>query len=189
MARKKSPPLTSDEVKDAADRAEGIKPTRKVGRPTSYDPKFVQQAQKLCGLGATDIEVADFFGIASSTLYKWKNEHPEFSEATQVGKAAADDRVERSLYQRAVGYTFESEKVFQFQGEIVRAPIREHVPPDTTAASFWLRNRRSQQWRDIHRVEHGEPGEFEAMADDELYREAAREAAELGMMDAGDTQH
>ena len=28
------------------------------------------------------------------------------------------------------------------------APYREIVPPDTTAAIFWLKNRRSDEWRD-----------------------------------------
>jgi len=31
------------------------------GRPSSYRPEFVTQAEKLCRLGATDAELADFF--------------------------------------------------------------------------------------------------------------------------------
>ena len=68
------------------------------------------------------------------------------------GKEVADNRVERSLYNRAVGYTFDSEKVFQHQGEIVRAKTVEHVPPDTTAGIFWLKNRKPAEWRD--KIEH-----------------------------------
>ena len=60
----------------------------------------------------------------------------------------ADDRVERSLYHRAVGYSFESEKIFHHQGEVVRVPIIEHVPPDVGAAMSWLKNRRPDKWRD-----------------------------------------
>lgn len=122
------------------------------GRPTDFKPEYVQQAKKLCELGATDVEIADFFDVATSTVYLWKNKQQDFSEALKAGKAAADERVERSLYHRAVGYTFESEKVFQFQGMIVRTPTREHVPPDTTAMIFWLKNRRPEQWRD--KTEH-----------------------------------
>lgn len=122
--------------------------------PQAYDPVIVEQARKLSELGATDVELADFFGVSASTIYRWKIEFIEFCEATKAGKSAADDRVERSLYQRAVGYTYDSEKVFQFQGEIIRAPIREHVPPDTAAASLWLRNRRKDDWRDKQDHEH-----------------------------------
>ena len=34
----------------------------------------------------------------------------------------------------------------------MRAKTREHVPPDTTACIFWLKNRRKDEWRD--RQEH-----------------------------------
>ena len=51
--------------------------------------------------------------------------------------------VERSLYSRAVGYSFNSEKIFcNKDGEVTRVPIVEHVPPDVTAQIFWLKNRK-----------------------------------------------
>ena len=49
--------------------------------------------------------------------------------------------VERSLYSRAVGYSFNSEKIFcNKDREVTRVPIVEHVPPDVTAQIFWLKN-------------------------------------------------
>ena len=51
------------------------------------------------------------------------------------------------------GYTHDAVKIFQHQGEPVRVPYREHVPPDTTAAIFWLKNRRPEEWRDRHNHE------------------------------------
>lgn len=128
--------------------------TRTAGRPTLYKPEFAKQAAKLCLMGATDIELADFFEVSTSTIYEWRNRYEEFSEAVIAGKDAADDRVERAFYNRAVGYTFESEKVFQHQGEIIRAPTREHVPPDAGAALNWLKNRRGDKWRDKQELEH-----------------------------------
>lgn len=124
------------------------------GRPSEYRDEFADQARKLCELGATDIELADFFEVDVRTIYRWRNSHEAFCQAVKVGKDACDDRVERSLFQRAVGYTFESEKVFQFQGQIVRADTREHVPPDAGAAMNWLKNRRGEQWRDKQDHEH-----------------------------------
>ena len=129
------------------------------GRPTKYRPEFAEQAQKLCELGATDFELAKFFNVDTATIYRWKNSNVEFCEAARVGKEKADDRVVRSLYNRAVGYSFESEKVFHNQGEIVRAPIVEHVPPDQSAAMNWLKNRRPDDWRD--RREHNLSGSVE----------------------------
>jgi hypothetical protein len=104
------------------------------GRPAKFKPSYVEQARELCELGATDLELAEFFDVEVRTIYRWKNEHEDFCQAVKVGKWAADDRVERSLYQRAVGYSFESEKIFHFQGHITRAPCVEHVPPDPSAA-------------------------------------------------------
>lgn len=128
------------------------------GRPTDFNPEFVPQAEKLCALGATDEDIADFFDVSARTIYRWKHEHPEFCQALKIGKDAADTRVEMSLYHRAVGYTFDAEKIVTVargnnQGsEIERVPYKEHVPPDTTAAIFWLKNRKRAEWRD--RIEH-----------------------------------
>lgn len=126
----------------------------KNGRPSAFKPEFVEQARKLCELGATDVELADFFHTTITTIKNWKSQFPGFLAALKLGKDAADDRVSASLYQRAMGYTFESEKVFQYEGKIVRAKTREHVPPDTTAMIFWLKNRRPGEWRDVQRLEH-----------------------------------
>lgn len=125
-----------------------------MARPSDYDPKFCQQAAKLCAQGATDKEVAEYLEVSDRTIYRWKAQYPKFCQALKTAKDIADDRVERSLYNRAVGYSFESEKVFQFQGEICRADVVEHVPPDVTAAIFWLKNRKPEQWRDVKALEH-----------------------------------
>jgi hypothetical protein len=126
----------------------------KNGRPSTYKAEFAGQATKLCGLGATDFELADFFGVDTRTIYRWKNTEPKFCQAVKAGKGKSDDRVERALFNRAVGYSFESEKVFQNKGEIVRAATVEHVPPDPGAAMNWLKNRKPDEWRDRVINEH-----------------------------------
>ena len=128
------------------------------GRPSKYDPKMIEQARKLCELGATDREVADFFEISESTLNLWKGLHPEFSESLKVGKTAADERVIQSLYRRATGYVHDAVKIaVNSQGEVTQVPFVEHYPPDTTAAIFWLKNRRKEEWRDRVENEHMGP--------------------------------
>lgn len=124
------------------------------GRPTKYRAEFNEQAYKLCLLGATDVEMADFFQVDEDTINEWKKRHPEFSESITRGKRAADANVAERLYQRALGYSHEAVKIFmpaQWH-EPVYAPYTEHYPPDTQAASLWLRNRQPGKWRD--RVEH-----------------------------------
>lgn len=131
-------------------KAEVARGKRPVGRPSKFKPEFVAQAVKLTALGATDREIADFFEVDERTLYRWKHESAEFCQALKAGKGEADDRVERSLYRRAVGYTYDAVKIFMPAGAEapVYAPFEEHVPPDVTAGIFWLKNRRPDQWRD-----------------------------------------
>src|SRR5277367_6916894 len=89
--------------------------------PRSYDPVVAHQAKKLCELGATDIELADFFNVSVRTIYRWSIEFPEFCHALRAGKEAPDDRVERSLYHRAVGLSHDAAKIFMPAG--ARAPV------------------------------------------------------------------
>lgn len=117
----------------------------------AWRPEYIEQAKKLCSrFGATDQDLAEFFGVTVRTVYNWYLKHPEFREAVQLAKEFADERVEMSLYRRAIGYTVETEKVFMPAG--ARAPVvvptAEHIGPDTTACIFWLKNRKRGEWRD-----------------------------------------
>lgn len=120
------------------------------GRPSKYKPEYDAQAAKLCALGATDADIADFFGVTVRTIDNWKSEHEGFFQSLKTAKEIADARVERSLYQRAVGYQTDAVKIFMpaNAAEPVYAPYRENVQPDTTAAIFWLKNRKKEEWSD-----------------------------------------
>jgi hypothetical protein len=131
------------------------------GRPTAYKPEFVEQARAQCEEGATDQELADFFGVSVRTLYRWKNTYPEFCQALKASKAPADERVERSLFERATGYERDEVDIRVIDGQIVQTTVRKFYPPDTTAAIFWLKNRRPEQWRDKTDVEATVKGQVE----------------------------
>lgn len=120
------------------------------GQPTKYKPAFAAIARKLCEAGATDQELADSFDVDVRTIYNWKHAHDDFFQALIVAKEAADDRVERSLYQRAVGYEQEEVKIFMPSGaeNPVYAPFRAKIASDVGAAKLWLTNRRGETWRD-----------------------------------------
>lgn len=124
------------------------------GRPSKYKPEFAAQAAKLCELGATDAQLADFFCVSVSTVNLWKVQHPEFSESIKVPKDQADERVEQSLYRRALGYEHDEVDIRVVANAIVTTPIRKYYPPDSTAMIFWLKNRKSTEWRDKQEQEH-----------------------------------
>lgn len=172
MARspKKGRPLSKDDIKAKAERAAkrskgetveaedvtGVMnpPESSMGRPTKYRSEYATQARKLCAMGATDYEMADFFGVDTVTVWRWRNEHDDFCKATVVGKQTCDDRVVRSLYQRAVGYSYNSEKLFCYEGAVTRADVVEHCPPDVNAARLWLMNRNGNDWKEKQETTH-----------------------------------
>jgi hypothetical protein len=120
------------------------------GRPLgsdTYKPEYASQAEKLCRLGATDAELADFFGVSVRTINSWKARHVDFLQALKVGKTDADDRVERALYHRAVGYSHEVGKPMVVDKDVRIVTYTERMPPDATACIFWLKNRNPEEWR------------------------------------------
>lgn len=119
------------------------------GRPSEYKPEYVTKVLEMAERGATDVEIADCFDVSVRTLYRWKAEHEDFRQALKVAKDVADERVERSLYQRALGFEHDAVKIFvSKEGGVTQVPYREIVPPDTTACIFWLKNRKKAEWRD-----------------------------------------
>ncbi len=118
------------------------------GRPSLYQPEFAAQAFELCLAGATNRDLADTFEVVHSTIDNWLQKHPEFAQSVKRGRALADGRVAHGLYSRAIGYTYETTRVVLHRGEPVAVPHTVHKPPDVRACTFWLRNRRPQQWRE-----------------------------------------
>jgi len=118
-----------------------------LGRPTTYQPEFAELARRACEVGYTNVELATLFGVHESTVTEWLMRHPEFREAMKLGKAGPDDRVTAALYLRAIGFHFDSEKIFIVDGQVVRVPTKEYVIPDSHACTRWLVNRRPQEWR------------------------------------------
>lgn len=128
-------------------------PENKGGRPTKYEDIDLEYVEKLASAGLTDVQIAAIMEIAPSTLYLWKNEHPEFSEALKRGKEVADEKVVKALYSRALGYTHPDVHISNFQGMVTVTPIFKHYPPDPTSCIFWLKKRKPKDWGD-------ETGEF-----------------------------
>lgn len=140
---------------------------RSVGRPTDYSPNFNEEAFKLTLLGLTDVELAKYFDVAERTLNDWKVKYPAFLQSIREGKEEADANVSDKLYNRAKGMEWTEnvpmkikEVYFDDAGrrcekeKIELVPVRKSVPPDTQALQFWLKNRRSQNWREKTEVNH-----------------------------------
>lgn len=116
---------------------------RPVGKPTLYRVEYAEQAYKQCLAGATDEDLAHFFGIAESTLNQWKQKHCKFVESLRRGKEVARGEVANALFQAAVGYERMVEKVVD--GEVVEC--KEWVSGDVGAQKYFLNNRAHKHWR------------------------------------------
>jgi hypothetical protein len=123
------------------------------GRPSKYKNEYAEQVYKLCLLGATDKEIANFFHTTEKTINTWKERHPGFLQSLKRGKDEADSIVATKLFHRAIGYEHPEDKIFNDNGEPLVVPTIKHYPPDTTAAIFWLKNRQPAKWRDKQDVD------------------------------------
>ena len=72
--------------------------------------------------GLTNEQIASNMDIVVSTLWEWRKKSPKISNALKIGKDEADIQVENALYKAA-------------------------LEGNTTAMIFWLKNRRSKEWR------------------------------------------
>lgn len=123
------------------------------GRPTRYKAEYAEKAYRMCLLGLTDKQLADYFNVSEQTINTWKQKHPKFVESLKAGKEEADAKVAESLYARAKGYSHQEDKIFcNNNGEVTVVPTTKHYPPDTAAAFIWLKNRAG--WRDKVETEH-----------------------------------
>jgi len=133
---------------------------KKNGRPKETIEKKLaksdidmERVSKLYIKGWTDDEVADFLGIAVRTLHRWKKDN-EFVSPLKDWKDEADGKVERSLYERACGFTVINNKNYivsdgkESGSHLEEADEKIQYPPDPTSCIFWLKNRKQKQWRD-----------------------------------------
>ena len=87
-------------------------------------------------------------------MNEWKKKYTDISVTLKRGKEVVDIEVENALLKRALGYTITlKEQKVDKDGCIHDLQKDVHIPGDTTAQIFWLKNRRKQQWRDKVEVE------------------------------------
>lgn len=113
----------------------------------------MEQAYKLCLLGATDDQLADFFCVSPATVDLWKRAYCHFSDALKRGKVIADATVAESLYKTANGFSLTKTLVNVIEGKVEKTDIVENYPPNVTAGIFWLKNRNRKIWNDKYQVD------------------------------------
>lgn len=154
------------------------------GQPSRKDEIPREALRRLYSCGCTDEEVAGTIGVTARTLDNWKAKEPEFFRTIKDWKDRADAEVERSLYERACGYSHPEDKVFLHNGEPVIVPTRKYYPPDATSMIFWLKNRQPEKWRDKSDVDLRQTGN---MGDLEAYMKMMHVARKLEKKEEDDS--
>ncbi len=130
------------------------------GLPKRYFKHYARQVYYLTLMGFTLFQVAQVFETNVETIYRWMRKYPEFADGVKMGKAIADGEVAHSLYKRALGYSHPHQVIltnrireYDNKGKIVREYTEplivdtvKHYPPDTAAATKWLRARQPEVW-------------------------------------------
>lgn len=113
--------------------------------------------------GLTEEQIAKNMGVSRSTLSDYKVKYPDILCAIKNSKEVADREVENALFNKATGYTVKLKKPMKVRhveyDEVSGRKVAEyerieyieeevHVPADTTAQIFWLKNRKPNEWRD-----------------------------------------
>lgn len=120
-----------------------------------WKPEMAEMTYKLALTGYTDKMIADFFGLKVDVINYWKLHNMEFRTALYRGKEEADMAVAKSLFRRAVGYTYtEKLEITNLNGVVTRTETTtKHVPGDVGACKFWLTMRQREQWAEINRTD------------------------------------
>lgn len=126
----------------------GGRPKEKVSDKVDFD-----QLLMLCEKGMTDVEIGKFYKVTEQTINRWKKDEG-FLLALKKGKELYDSRVERALYERAVGYNHKDVDIKMYEGQIIKTELTKYYPPDPTSMIFWLKNRKPGEWRDKQEFEH-----------------------------------
>jgi transposase-like protein len=161
------------------------------GRPSIYNPEFTPRlAAAYIEQGLSESKAAERLGVSEAAWNSWKNKHKEFKEALKNAKVKPDCNVERSLYERAIGYeyqevTLEPEKRLRnkpkadgsyTEPKLVPIKIvRKKALPDVQAQIFWLVNRKKDEWKQRQSIDGELKNEYTIILPEELAAAPAKD--------------
>lgn len=129
---------------------------------TWQEPHNLELLEAMAAEGLDFAQIAEKIRISESTLREWRKKYPAISAAIKRGRDHAIAEVENALHKRALGYNVPIRKAIKVKRveydektgrrlreheEVVEAIEEMHVPSDTTAAIFYLTNRKPEAWR------------------------------------------
>lgn len=124
-----------------------------VGRPSRFKDLDMDSVKYMVERGFTDREIQRIMKVPTSIWCSWLHQYPEFKELVDSWKKFANQRVERALFERAIGYEHEEVKVnFDKDGNPSVKTVIKHIAPSEGAAKLWLINR-GEDWHDKKEID------------------------------------
>ena len=124
------------------------------GRPTDYKPTYCDQAVEHLAEGFSLTSFAGEIGHSRDSIYRWMDEHEEFSDAVKKGRAKGQAKWEQRL-----------------------AKLATEGGGNATAIIFAMKNLYQDDWREKQQLEHtgkdGGPIETSDMSEREIARRIA----------------
>src|SRR5699024_5869146 len=108
--------------------------------------------------GLTEKDISEKkIGISQRTFDNWKKKYPSIVSSLKKGKRPVDMEVESQLLKNAMGFEYEETETWIVEVNGVQKrkikKVKKFMKPDTTAQIFWLKNRKPDLWRDIHKID------------------------------------
>ena len=101
--------------------------------PTLYDPKYCDQIIEFMAKGYSIGAFAGEIRVHRGTIYRWREEHPDFDEACMIGKAVRTRKLEQDF-------------------------LETDSPAVVRSRAYALKNADEEEWRDKREVQHSAPG-------------------------------
>lgn len=117
---------------------------KKKGRRSKYEtiikPKF-NKIKELVEDGATDKEIIDYLGIATSTFYEYMNKYSEFSKLMRTNREENIKKLKDTLFKKAMGFQYEEKEVTtDGDGNARTRTITKTALPSETAILILLKH-------------------------------------------------
>lgn len=105
--------------------------------------------------GLTIDQICKNMGVSIHAWYQAIEISDEFAALATRTKEVVDREVENALFKRAMGYEYEEVTEEYEMGFVTkRKVVKKYMAPDTAAQIFWLKNKKSDVWRDRREVDN-----------------------------------
>lgn len=100
-------------------------------------------------------QICENLEVNTNYWYKAIEASDEFAYLSTRTKDIVDREVENALYKRAMGYEYdEVTEEYEMGFMVKKKVVHKYQAPDIAAQIFWLKNKKSNDWKDKREVDN-----------------------------------